>query len=60
MRAPDPGYSAYTAHVLLGALRVDLVDELLATGHTPQQIRHAQAALARRILREQKDEAPAD
>jgi AcrR family transcriptional regulator len=46
----DPGYPDYTAHVLLGALRVDLIDELLATGHTPQQIQRAQAALARRVL----------
>ncbi len=49
----DPGYPDYTAHVLLGALRVDLIDELLATGHTPQQIRRAQAALARRVLAEE-------
>jgi hypothetical protein len=45
--AVDAGYAA---HVLLGALRPDLLDELLAYGETPQTIRNAQAALARRIL----------
>jgi AcrR family transcriptional regulator len=46
----DHGYSSYTAHVLLAALRIDLIDELLAAGLTPQQIRSAQATMARRIL----------
>jgi AcrR family transcriptional regulator len=45
--AVDAGFAA---HVLLGALRPDLIDELLASGETPQTIRNAQAALARRIL----------
>lgn len=42
--------AGYGAHVLLGALRPDLIDELLAAGSTPEQIRGAQAVLARRIL----------
>jgi AcrR family transcriptional regulator len=46
----DDWYASYTAHVLLGTLRIDLIDELLATGLTPQQIRSAQATMARRIL----------
>ncbi|BBA98077.1 putative transcriptional regulator [Actinacidiphila reveromycinica] len=40
----------YTAHVLLGALRVDLLDELLASGRSPADIRGDLAALARRVL----------
>jgi AcrR family transcriptional regulator len=42
--------ASYAAHVLLGALRPDLIDELLASGDSPQTIRRAQDALARRIL----------
>jgi AcrR family transcriptional regulator len=42
--------ASYGAHVLLGALRPDLIDELLANGSTPEEIRASQAALARRIL----------
>ena len=45
--AVDAGYAA---HVLLGALRPDLIDELLTSGESPQTIRQAQNALARRIL----------
>lgn len=45
--AVDPGY---VAHVLLGSLRPDLIDELLEAGGTPESIRRAQAALAGRIL----------
>ena len=45
--AVDPGYAA---HVLLGSLRPDLIDELLEAGGTPETIRRAQAALAQRIL----------
>jgi hypothetical protein len=40
----------YTAHVLLAALDINLVDELLATGRSPQDIRRSQAALARAII----------
>ncbi|MGW8378274.1 TetR/AcrR family transcriptional regulator [Streptomyces sp. ODS28] len=43
----DPGYAA---HILLGALRPDLIDELLASGETPETLRAAQADLARRLL----------
>jgi len=42
--------ASYSAHVLLGALRPDLIDGLLASGDSPQAIRSAQAALARRVL----------
>jgi AcrR family transcriptional regulator len=42
--------AGYGAHVLLNALRPDLIDELLASGSTPDEIASAQAALARRIL----------
>jgi AcrR family transcriptional regulator len=45
--AVDPGYAA---HVLLGALRPDLVDEMVAAGRSPEAIRAAQADFARRIL----------
>lgn len=42
--------ASYAAHALLNALRPDVIDELLAAGETPESIRSAQAALARRIL----------
>jgi AcrR family transcriptional regulator len=45
--ADDAGYAA---HVLLAALHIDLVEELLATGRSPQAIRRAQAALARAVI----------
>jgi AcrR family transcriptional regulator len=44
------GDAGYAAHVLLAALHVDVVDELLATGHTPEGIRRSQAAFARAVL----------
>ncbi|CAL9639836.1 TetR family transcriptional regulator [Streptomyces sp. enrichment culture] len=40
----------YTAHVLLGGLRVDVIDELLASGRSREDIRHEVAALVRRVL----------
>ena len=45
--ADDAGYAA---HVLLAALHIDLVEELLATGRSPEAIRRAQAALARAVM----------
>jgi AcrR family transcriptional regulator len=45
--AVDPGYAA---HVLLGALRPDLIDEMLASGDSPEAVRGAQADFVRRIL----------
>lgn len=45
--AESPGYAA---HVLLGALRVDLIDELLASGWSQDAIRREVAALVRRVL----------
>ncbi|MFJ4716394.1 TetR/AcrR family transcriptional regulator [Streptomyces sp. NPDC088785] len=42
--------AAYWAHVLLGALRVDLIDELLAAGRSGDAIRRDLEALARRLL----------
>lgn len=44
------GDTEYAAHALLAALHIDLIEELLATGRSPQAIRHAQAALARAVL----------
>lgn len=49
-----PGATAddavYAAHVLLAALDVGLVEELLAAGRTPEDIRRAQAAFARAVI----------
>jgi AcrR family transcriptional regulator len=45
--AKDPGYAA---HALLATLRIDLIEELLATGRSPQEIRRAHAALARAVM----------
>jgi AcrR family transcriptional regulator len=44
------GDTGYAAHVLLAALHIDLVEELLATGRSPEQIRRAQTALARAVV----------
>lgn len=43
----DPSYAA---HILLAALRPDLVDELLTSSGSPDAIREAQTALACRIM----------
>jgi AcrR family transcriptional regulator len=40
----------YTAHALLAALHIDLVDELLAAGRSPDAIRRSQGALVRAVL----------
>jgi AcrR family transcriptional regulator len=50
--APDAtaGDSSYTAHVLLGAIDINLVEELLAAGRSRQAIREAQAALVRAVI----------
>jgi AcrR family transcriptional regulator len=40
----------YDAHILLGGLRVDLLDELLASGKSPADIRQALAAFTCRVL----------
>jgi AcrR family transcriptional regulator len=45
--ATDAGYAA---HALLATLHIDLIDELLATGRSVEDIRHAQAAQARAVL----------
>lgn len=42
--------AAFTAHALLAAMNIDLIDELLASGHTVEDIRHAQAAQAFAVL----------
>jgi AcrR family transcriptional regulator len=42
--------TSYTAHTMLSALRIDLIEELLATGHSTENIRRAQAAQTRSIL----------
>lgn len=44
------GSADYAAHVLLGGLRVDLIDELLASGRSPDDIRRDVAELVRRVL----------
>lgn len=44
------GDAGYAAHVLLAAVHIDLVDELLASGRSPEEIRRSQAALARAVL----------
>lgn len=44
------GDTGYAAHVLLAAVRIDLAEELLATGHSPEEIHRCQAALARAVL----------
>jgi AcrR family transcriptional regulator len=45
--AKDPGYAA---HALLATLRIDLIEELLATGRSPLEIRRALAALIRAVM----------
>ena len=50
MPGTTAGDAGYTAHVLLAAINIDLVEELLASGRTPGQIRRSQAALARAII----------
>ncbi|MBU9865997.1 TetR/AcrR family transcriptional regulator [Rahnella aceris] len=40
----------YKAHVLLGALHIDLIEDLLATGQTSEEIRRSQAALTRAVI----------
>ncbi|WP_424187709.1 TetR/AcrR family transcriptional regulator [Actinokineospora sp. G85] len=44
------GDAGYAAHVLLAAIHIDLVEELLASGRTPEQIRRSQTALAQAII----------
>ncbi|WAL67753.1 helix-turn-helix domain containing protein [Amycolatopsis cynarae] len=50
MPAATGGDAGYTAHALLAAIHIDLVEELLASGRTPEQIRHSQAAFARAVI----------
>jgi len=40
----------YTAHALLAALHIDLIEEMLASGLSLQAIRHAQAARAKAVI----------
>ncbi len=42
--------AGYTAHALLAALHIDLIDELLDTGHSSEDVRRSQAAHARAVL----------
>ncbi|HVV20398.1 MAG TPA: hypothetical protein VHF06_13250 [Pseudonocardiaceae bacterium] len=44
------GDAGYAAHALLAAIHIDLVEELLASGRTPEQIRRSQAALATAVI----------
>ncbi|PRY36703.1 TetR/AcrR family transcriptional regulator [Umezawaea tangerina] len=50
MPGATAGDAGYAAHVLLAAIHIDLVEELLAGGRTPERIRRSQAALARAVL----------
>lgn len=50
MPGATAGDAGYAAHVLLAALHIDLVEELLATGRSPEEIRRCQTALARAVL----------
>jgi AcrR family transcriptional regulator len=45
--ADDAGYAA---HVLLAAMNIDLIEELLGAGLSPDAIRRAQAALAASVI----------
>lgn len=45
--ANDAGYAA---HALLATVHIDLIDELLTTGHSVEDIRRAQAAQALAVL----------
>jgi AcrR family transcriptional regulator len=44
------GEALYTAHALLAALHIDLIEEMLASGLSLQAIRQAQAARARAVI----------
>ncbi|HET6500611.1 MAG TPA: helix-turn-helix domain-containing protein [Amycolatopsis sp.] len=48
--APETEDAGYAAGVLLSALHIDLIEELLAAGRSPREIRRAQAALARAVM----------
>lgn len=48
--AAPAGDASYASHVLLAALDINLIDELLATGRSLKDIRHAQAALAQAVI----------
>lgn len=47
---PAIANAGYVAHVLLGAIYIDLIEELLAGGQTPEDIRSAQAAFITSVL----------
>lgn len=53
-----PESANYDAHILLGALRADLLDELLASGKSPEDIRRDLATLARRVLDTTRSDRP--
>ena len=44
------GDTGYAAHVLLSAVRIDLAEELLATGRSPEEIHRSQASLVTAVL----------
>jgi hypothetical protein len=50
MSGATAGDAGYAAHVLLAAIHIDLVEELLASGRTPEQIRRSQTALAQAVI----------
>ncbi len=47
-------YAEYSAHALLSAMYIDLLEELLAAGRTPEDIRTAQAAVARAVVNDRR------
>lgn len=53
--APAAQDAGYLAHVLLSALYVDIIEELLDSGRSPEMIRSAQTALARSVLDGNRD-----
>lgn len=50
MPGATDGDAGYAAHALLAAIHIDLVEELLASGRTSEQIRRSQAALAHAVI----------
>lgn len=47
----DEDYAIYSAHALLSALHIDLIDEMLAQGLSVETIRRLQAARGKGVIR---------
>lgn len=54
--ACKPFDAEYAAHALLAAMNIDLIEELLASGQTREDIRQAQATLTRGLMRAVADQ----